>query len=104
MFGKKKNTATTEGIIVGMCLNAYNYNHGMEKELDNGASVSFSIGISSSGRGSSRYPVFEYTVDGVTYIRASGVAHNYGSVKNRIGKTVEVRYNPEDPTDAKMKF
>lgn len=104
MFGRNKNMVTTEGIIVGMCLNAYNYNHGMEKELDNGANVSFSIGISSSGGGSSRYPVFEYTVDGTTYRRASGVAHNYGSVKKKIGKTVEVRYNSEDPTDAKMKF
>lgn len=104
MFGSKKYTATTQGTIVGMCLNAHNYNSGRETELDNGVKVSVSIGISSAGGGSSRYPVFEYTVDGQTNRKASGMAHNYGSVKKKIGSTVEVRYNPADPADAKMKF
>lgn len=104
MFGRKKYTAVTQGTIVGMAMDAHNFNNGLEKELDNGVKVSVSIGFSSAGGGSSRYPVFEYTVDGQTYRRASGVAHNYGSVKKRIGSTVEVRYNPDDPTDAKMKF
>lgn len=104
MFGKKMYTAITQGTIVGMCLNARNYNNGLEKELDNGTSVSVSIGISYVSGGSSRYPVFEYIVEGQTYRRASNVAHNYGSVKRKIGNTVEVRYNPDDPADAKMKF
>ena len=103
-FGSKKYTATTQGTIVGMCLNAHNFNNGLETELDDGVKVSVSIGISSASGGSSRYPVFEYTVNGQTYRKASGVAHNYGSVKKKIGSTVEVRYNPNDPADAKMKF
>lgn len=103
-FGKSKYAAVTQGTIVGMCLNAINFNSGRETELDDGVKVSVSIGVSSASGGSSRYPVFEYTVNGQTYRRASGVAHHYYSVKKRIGTAVEVRYNPDDPTQAKMKF
>lgn len=104
MFGSKKYTETTQGTVIGMCLNAHNYNAGREAELDDGVKVSLSIGISSAGGGSTRFPVVEYTVNGQTYRRAGRVGHNYYSVKKKIGTAVEVRYNPQDPTDVKFKF
>lgn len=104
-FGKKKNMVTTEGIIVDMCLNPANYNLGLEKSwtMINGMKVSVSMGSCSSSH-NMYYPVYEYVVNGVTYRRARGIGYSSLLAEKKIGRTVTVFYDPNNPEKSKMKF
>ncbi len=53
--------------------------------------------IDSNAYSTSWYPVFEYEVGGLKFVKES----HYGSSQSKyaVGQEVEVRYNPEDPHD-----
>lgn len=105
LFGKKKNMVTTEGVIVDTCLNPLNYNLGLEKSwtMTNGMKASVSIGAHFPGRNIC-YPVYEYAVNGITYRRAGAIGYHRLFAEKKIGKTVTVFYDPENPETAKMKL
>lgn len=105
LFRKKNNMATTEGIIVDMCLNPLNYNLGLEKSwtMTNDTKISVSVGAYFPGFNIC-YPVYEYVVDGVTYRRAGAMGYHSWFADKKIGKTVTVFYDPKNPKEAKMKF
>ena len=47
-------------------------------------------------------PVFQYVVEGRTYSRASGLAYNKGIAQKKLGKTVPVYYNVNNPQKASL--
>lgn len=97
MVGKAnfKCTATTEGRIIDMCLNAYDYN--------NGGSGHTAIGILMGSSSPGMYcPIFTYRVNGIEYTRASNVSWNQGQIRRKMNKPRMVYYNPENPEQASL--
>ena len=75
MVGKAKFkcTAETEGRIIDMCINAYDYN--------NSGSGHTAIGIYMGSSEPGMYcPIFTYRVNGMEYRRASNISWNQGQV------------------------
>lgn len=68
---QKACTATTTGVVADI-----------SQRVSNKSGVMFS-------------PVFEYEVDGLTYVKASSTATSKNSYA--IGETIEVRYDPQNP-------
>lgn len=97
MIGKMKFkcTAETEGRIIDMCLNAYDYNNG------NSGNVAVGIWVGSSSPGM-YCPIFAYRVNGVEYTRASNVSWNRGQIKRKMNKPRTIYYNPENPEQASL--
>lgn len=97
MVGKMsfKCTEATEGSIIDMCYNAYDYNIGGS---GNGAE-----GIYVGGSDPGMYcPVFTYRVNGMKYTRASNVSWNLGQIKRKMNKPRTIYYNPENPEQASL--
>lgn len=92
---KFKCTAETEGRIIDMCLNAYDYNNG------NSGNTAIGIFVGSSSPGM-YCPIFTYRVNGVEYTRASNVSWNQGQIKRKMNKPRTVYYNPENPEQASL--
>lgn len=97
MVGKVsfKCTAATEGSIIDMCYNAYDYN--------NGGSGNRAVGIYVGDSDPGMYcPIFTYRVNGMEYTRASNVSWNRGQIKRKMNKPRTIYYNPENPKQASL--
>ncbi len=97
MVGKAKFkcTAETEGRIIDMCINAYDYN--------NGGSGHTAIGIYMGSFEPGMYcPIFTYRVNGMEYTRASNISWNQGQIKRKMNKPRTIYYNPEKPEQASL--
>lgn len=90
-----KCTAATEGRIIDMCFNAYDYNNG------HSGSTAFGIRVGSLEPGM-YCPVFTYCVNGMEYTRASNVSWNRDQIKRKINKPRTIYYNPENPKQASL--
>lgn len=97
MIGKKtfNCTAVTEGRIIDMCYNAYDYNNGNSGRT----AVGIYIGTSDPGM---FCPVFTYRVNGIEYTRASYVSWNKGQINRKMNKPRTIYYNPENPQEASL--
>lgn len=91
-----KCTEMATGKIVGMCMNAYDYNHGGTGNTAAGIKA----GASSSP--TTQCPIFEYTVNGVNYNQASNVAWNKSYIKKKMNKPQNIYYNPLNPKQASL--
>ncbi len=91
-----KCTEMVTGEIVGMCMNAYDYNHGGK------GNISIGIEMGGGNRGTTRCPIFVYRVNGVKYDRASNVAWNRGYIKRKMKKPQTIYYNPQNPKQASL--
>lgn len=94
-----KCTARTQGKIIGMCRNAYSFNHGGTGGYD----MYINTGGNDIASGTS-CPIFTYWVNGAEYRRASNTSYSIGHIKNLItsGKILDVYYNPQNPTEASL--
>lgn len=95
LSGKNHCTKETQGIVVGMCMNAYSFNNGGSGNIG----MLVSSGSASTG---TRCPVFEYHVNGITYRRASSVAYNCSLVSKMLNQSRTVYYNPKQPEQASL--
>lgn len=95
--GKKiwKCTEQVTGQIVDMCRNAFSYNNGGT------GNSTFGVHVGGTSRGS-RCPIFSYTVNGITYRRASNVAWNIGYIKRKMQQPQTIYYNPQQPEQASL--
>jgi hypothetical protein len=85
----------TTGIITSTAYNGFNYNNGMDKNIQ------FGIGNAVSGM---THRVYEYEVNGVKYSRAESVAVSGDIVKKDLGKNVDVYYDESDPNKSVIKI
>lgn len=100
----------TTGVIIDITRQGAQYNNQAERETtvsqgDDKLHVQKNIntGYCGSNSNSNMYaPVFQYTVDGKTYTRASGLAYNKGIAQKKLGKTVPVYYNVNNPQKASL--
>jgi len=95
LIGKSPYSGQTQGTVVGMCMNAYDFQHG------GSGNVSAFISSGSSGTGT-RCPVFEYTVNGIVYRRANPIAYNCSLVHKMLGQPRMVYYDPKQPEKASL--
>lgn len=98
LIGKStwKCTEMVTGEVVGMCMNAYDYNNGGTGNIAAGIKV----GASSSP--TTQCPIFEYTVNDVKYNRASNVAWNKSHIKKKMNQPQNIYYNPLNPKQASL--
>lgn len=87
--------AHTTGVITSNAYNGFNYNNGMNKNIQ------FGIGNAVSGM---THRVYEYEVNGVKYSRAESVAVTGDIIKKDLGKTVDVYYDETDPNKSVIKI
>lgn len=99
----------TTGVIIDITRYGYLYNNQAEKEAavsqEDGRRphVQVNTNTGSFENNSNMYsPVFQYVVDGRTYSRASGLSYNKGLAQKKLGKTVPVYYNVNDPARASL--
>ncbi len=97
--GKKtwNRTEQVTGTIVDMCRNAYDYNHGGTGNYD-----AFSGIRTGSVHRATWCPIYTYTVNGVSYTRASNVSWDKRTVKRKMEVPQNVYYNPNDPKDSSL--
>lgn len=94
LVGKSPYTAQTKGKVIGVCINAFGYNHG--------GSGNVSMFISSGGGTGYKCPIFEYVAGGVTYRRADPIAYSDQMAYKMIGQYRDVYYDPERPERASL--
>lgn len=107
MFGKKKfegecmGRYTGEGVLDGKRFNE----RGGVINGENGVQTELYIGFNGAhASGNKRFPVYEYTVNGVLYRRAKEhVAYNSGAVAKMKDKPCKVLYDLNDPGKSKAK-
>ena len=98
----------TTGVIIDITSSGAWYNDRTEKEAsisqgDRKLQVQMHTNTGRYGHPSNMYaPVFQYTVDGRTYSRASGLSYNKGLAQKKLGKTVPVYYNVNKPQKASL--
>ena len=96
------------GVIIDITRSGAQYNIRAEKEAavsqgDHKLQVQFNTNTGVYGNHSNMYaPVFQYIVDGRTYSRASGLSYNKGIAQKKLGKTVPVYYNVNNPQKASL--
>lgn len=87
---EKPGRARTKGHVVDVCLDAVAYNSGLS-----GADT---VGLMSVLKHSeTRYPIFEYAVDGVIFRRAHPVSFKRAALKRMMEKPLIVYYDPLYP-------
>lgn len=98
IIGKKifKCTAETEGRIIDMCHNAYNYNYG------GSGRVAIGVHLGGAADPGMSCPIFTYRVNGMEYTRASNISWNRGQIRRKMNKTRTIYYNPENPEQASL--
>ena len=98
----------TTGVIIDITSLAAQYNHRAEKEVTNSQEdrklhIHMNTNTGIYNQHSNMYaPVFQYVVDGRTYSRASGLSYNKGIAQKKLGKTVPVYYNVNNPQKASL--
>lgn len=107
MFGKKKfqgeceGRYTGEGVIDGIRFNERGGVMSGNGDIQAEAYIGFK---NSHTSGNKRYPVYEYTVNGVAYKRAkTHVAYNSKAVEKMKDKPCKVLYDTENPGNSKAK-
>lgn len=95
LVGHRPCTGQTDGTVIGFCRSAQSFNNGGFDKLST-MPGSQNIGTRT------RYPVIEYTVNGVLYRRANPVAYNCAMVQRLLGQPRAVYYDPERPERASL--
>lgn len=102
----------TTGVIIDITWEGYQYNKRAEEEAadprgDRKLRVQMNVntghsGGSLGGNNTMYAPVFQYAVEGRTYSRASGLSYNKGLAQKKLGKTVPVYYDVNNPQKASL--
>lgn len=101
-------TGETTGVIIDITRSGGWYNQQAERaaavsQEEHKPHVQIHTDTGSFDNHSNMYaPVFQYIVAGKTYSRASGLSYNEGIAQKKIGKTVPVYYNVDDPRKASL--
>ena len=74
-----------------------------EASLESRPHIQMNTNIGVHNNQSNTYaPVFQYVVDDRTYSRASGLSYSKGIAQNKLGKTVPVYYDVNNPQKASL--
>ena len=98
----------TTGMIIDLARSGYLYNNRVEEEAaisegEHTLRIQTHANTGTVANHSNTYaPVFQYVVDGRTYSRASGVSYSKGLAQKKLGKTVPVYYNVNNPQNASL--
>ena len=101
----------TTGVITDITWSGYQYNKQAEEATISRGDRKPHIQMNANTGHSSGYlggnktmyaPIFQYAVDGRTYSRASGLAYSKGLAQKKLGKTVPVYYNVNNPQRASL--
>lgn len=106
MFGRKKYDGECEGRYTGEgVIDARRFNESNGTTPTEGIQVqAYVLTASVHASGNMRYPVYEYTVNGITYRRArTGISYNSGHVSKMKDKPCKVLYETENPGNSKVK-
>lgn len=106
MFGKNKFDGECQGIFTGEgVIDGKRFNESNGTTPTDGIQLEAYIGFKNVHTGGNmRYPVYEYTVNGVTYRRAkTHVSYNSGTVAKMKGKPCKVLYETANPGNSKAK-
>lgn len=90
IFGKSTCTEKTQGIMIGMCDSPKAYNNGIPGKGD-------LITSRCPSRIDIKYPVYEYTVNGIVYRRASPMGYKARHWSLYLGEQTTVYYDPNCP-------
>ena len=103
----------TTGVIIDITGDGARYNMQAQNELKSSSEAEASLerrphiqmntNIGVHNNQSNTYaPVFQYVVNGRTYSRASGLSYSKGIAQNKLGKTVPVYYDVNNPQKASL--
>lgn len=98
----------TTGVIIDITRSGYQYNTRAEEEITNSQGnrkiqVQMNRNTGSVATNKNMYAtIFQYVVDGRTYSRASGLSYNRGIAQKKLGKTVPVYYDMNNPQKASL--
>lgn len=93
----------TTGVITDITWSGYRYNKRAEEDHNENHKLRVQVNRNTGSSRNNMYtPVFQYAVDGRTYSRASGLAYNKGIAQKKLGKTVPVYYNVNNPQKASL--
>lgn len=79
------------GTITGYCRNPYDYNRG-------GSGNAAALVKGPAERPGDGCMTYSYTINGVSYRRASNIASKKSSIEKRVGTSITVYYDESDPS------
>lgn len=98
----------TTGVIIDITRSGYWYNRQKEKVTVSQEDRKLRVQMNANTGSATNYnsnmyaPVFQYVVDGRTYSRASGLSYSKGIAQKKLGKTVPIYYNVNNPQKASL--
>lgn len=104
-----KYSGETTGVIIDITRSGYKYNTRAEEEAiisqgNRKIQVQMNINTGNVAKNNKNMyaPIFQYVVNGRTYSRASGLSYNKGIAQKKLGNTVPVYYDMNNPKKASL--